>query len=95
LNRRAGRPQALPRPGGDQTVALDVLMDPSYATHDEAAANLVDILAASAATSAQVLTRLQNPRAGQLLTIAQDLRHWSGVLRGSEPEAAPRLRLVE
>jgi hypothetical protein len=67
----------------------------SIALHDDAAANLVDIHAAAVATSAQILTKLGNPRAGEFLTIAQDLRRWARVLRGCEPEDAGRLRLVE
>jgi hypothetical protein len=65
------------------------------ALHDDVAANVIDVHAAAVAASAQVLTRLENPHAGEFLTIAQDLRQWALSLRGYEPEDAGRLRLVQ
>jgi predicted RNA methylase len=58
-------------------MSIDML-DQAYsiATHDEAAANIVDMIAASAGTGAQILTKLGNPRAGQVAAIARDLRLW-------------------
>jgi hypothetical protein len=73
---------------------MDMMETLSVAPHDEAAANLVDILAASAGCSAQVLERLSNPRAVQFAALARDLRLWAGQLRGQEPATEPRLRLV-
>jgi hypothetical protein len=55
-------------------MSIDAMEALSVASHDEAAANLVDLLAASAGCSAQILERLSNPRAVQFAALARDLR---------------------
>jgi hypothetical protein len=67
----------------------------SIALHDDAAANLVDIHAAAVATSAQILTRLGNPRADDFAALARDLRHWAGSLREPAQAQGAHLQLVE
>jgi hypothetical protein len=75
-------------------MSIDAMEALSVASHDEAAANLVDLLAVSAGCSAQILERLSNPRAVQFAALARDLRLWAGQLRAQESETEPRLRLV-
>jgi hypothetical protein len=92
---RATRLRASPVTLGVSDEPRHGLAEGAYvAQHDDAAANVIDVHAAAVAASAQVLTRLENPHAGEFLTIAQDLRRWAST-PGIRTGGRGRLRLVQ